>query len=39
LHHGTMHIRSQLGRGTMVMLRLPVDRASVQKLEMADAAA
>ena len=39
LHHGTMHIRSQLGRGTMVMLRLPVDRASVQKLEIADAAA
>src|SRR5438105_10594288 len=39
LHHGTMHIRSQLGRGTMVMLRLPIDRASVQKLEIADAAA
>jgi two-component system cell cycle sensor histidine kinase PleC len=39
LHHGTMHIRSRLNRGTMVMLRLPIDRASLQKLEIADAAA
>ncbi len=39
LHHGTMHIRSRLGRGTMVMLRLPVDRASVQRAEIAEAAA
>jgi two-component system, cell cycle sensor histidine kinase PleC len=39
LHHGTMHIRSRLGRGTMVMLRLPIDRTAVQKLEIADAAA
>ncbi|HWF95524.1 MAG TPA: hypothetical protein VG291_11260, partial [Xanthobacteraceae bacterium] len=25
LHGGTMRIRSQLGRGTIVLLRLPVD--------------
>jgi two-component system cell cycle sensor histidine kinase PleC len=40
LHHGTMHIRSRLGRGTMVMLRLPIDhRASAHKPEIAEAAA
>jgi two-component system cell cycle sensor histidine kinase PleC len=27
LHGGTMRIRSQLGRGTIVLLRLPVDQA------------
>jgi two-component system, cell cycle sensor histidine kinase PleC len=39
LHHGTMRIRSTLGRGTMVMLRLPIDRTSIQKEEIAEAAA
>jgi two-component system cell cycle sensor histidine kinase PleC len=39
LHHGTMRIRSTLGRGTMVLLRLPSKRASMQKDEMAEAAA
>jgi two-component system cell cycle sensor histidine kinase PleC len=39
LHHGSMHIRSRLGRGTMVVLRLPIDRASAHKPEIADAAA
>jgi hypothetical protein len=34
-----MHIRSRLGRGTMVMLRLPIDRASAHKAELAEAAA
>jgi two-component system cell cycle sensor histidine kinase PleC len=33
LHHGTMRIRSTLGRGTMVMLRLPLDRTAVQHEE------
>jgi two-component system, cell cycle sensor histidine kinase PleC len=39
LHHGTMHIRSRLGSGTMVILRLPIDRASVHRAELAEAAA
>jgi two-component system cell cycle sensor histidine kinase PleC len=39
LHHGTMRIRSMLGRGTMVLLRLPRKRASMQKDEMTEAAA
>ena len=39
LHDGTMRIRSTLGSGTMVMLRLPIDRRSVQKEEIAEAAA
>jgi two-component system, cell cycle sensor histidine kinase PleC len=39
LHHGSMRIRSTLGRGTMVMLRLPIDRTSIQKEEIAEAAA
>ena len=39
LHHGTMRIRSTLGRGTMVLLRLPSKRASKQKDAMAEAAA
>jgi hypothetical protein len=34
-----MRIRSTLGRGTMVMLRLPIDRTSIQKEEIAEAAA
>jgi two-component system cell cycle sensor histidine kinase PleC len=39
LHRGTMRIRSTLGRGTMVLLRLPIDQASAQKEEVAEAAA
>ena len=39
LHNGTMRIRSTPGRGTMVLLRLPSRRVSVQKDEMAEAAA
>ena len=39
LHHGTSRIRSKPGRGTMVVLRLPIDRPSVRKHEIAEAAA
>ena len=40
LHHGTMRIRSTLGRGTMVALRLPIDRtAAAPKEELSEAAA
>ena len=39
LHQGTMRIRSTPGRGTMVLLRLPISRMIVQKEEMAEAAA
>jgi two-component system cell cycle sensor histidine kinase PleC len=39
LHNGTMRIRSTPGRGTIVLLRLPSRRMSVQKGELADAAA
>ena len=39
LHHGTMRIRSTPGRGTMVLLRLPLDRTKVPKGELAEAAA
>jgi two-component system cell cycle sensor histidine kinase PleC len=39
LHHGTMRIRSTPGRGTMVLLRLPLDRTSVQREDLAEAAA
>ena len=39
LHHGTMRIRSTPGRGTMVLLRLPLDRTKVPKGEFAEAAA
>ena len=39
LHHGTMRIRSTLGSGTMVLLRLPMSLASVQKEDIAEAAA
>ena len=39
LHHGSMRIRSTPGRGTMVLLRLPMNRTAVQKEELAEAAA
>jgi two-component system cell cycle sensor histidine kinase PleC len=39
LHHGEMRIHSRLGHGTMVVLRLPVDRAAAHKSELAEAAA
>ena len=39
LHQGTMRIRSTPGRGTMVLLRLPISRTMVQKEELAEAAA
>jgi two-component system cell cycle sensor histidine kinase PleC len=39
LHHGTMRIRSTLGRGTIVLLRLPSRQATTQKDELAEAAA
>jgi two-component system, cell cycle sensor histidine kinase PleC len=40
LHRGTMRIRSTLGRGTMVLLRLPTNReAAAAKEELAEAAA
>jgi two-component system cell cycle sensor histidine kinase PleC len=39
LHQGTMRIRSTPGRGTMVLLRLPISRTTVQKQELAEAAA
>ena len=39
LHQGTMRIHSTLGRGTMVLLRLPVTRPATQREELADAAA
>jgi two-component system cell cycle sensor histidine kinase PleC len=39
LHLGTMRIHSTLGRGTMVLLRLPVTRPAMQREELADAAA
>ena len=35
LHHGTMRIRSTLGRGTMVLLRLPIDQAAAMREEAA----
>jgi hypothetical protein len=34
-----MRIHSQPGRGTMVVLRLPKDRAAAHKAELAEAAA
>jgi len=37
LHHGGMRIRSRLGRGTMVMLRLPLDRSAVHREQAAAA--
>jgi two-component system cell cycle sensor histidine kinase PleC len=39
LHHGTMRIHSTLGSGTMVLLRLPMSPASIQKEDIAEAAA
>jgi two-component system cell cycle sensor histidine kinase PleC len=40
LHHGTMRIRSTPGRGTMVLLRLPLDAGAVgAEAAVADAAA
>jgi two-component system cell cycle sensor histidine kinase PleC len=39
LHHGSMRIRSTLGHGTMVLLRLPLDRTAVHRDEPAEAAA
>ncbi len=39
LHHGSMRIRSTQGHGTMVLLRLPLDRTAAQREEMAEAAA
>ena len=39
LHNGTMRIRSTPGCGTIVLLRLPSRRMSVQKDELAEAAA
>jgi two-component system, cell cycle sensor histidine kinase PleC len=39
LHQGTMRIHSTLGRGTMVLLRLPMKRPATHKEELAEAAA
>jgi two-component system cell cycle sensor histidine kinase PleC len=39
LHQGTMRIHSTLGRGTMVLLRLPVTRPATQREELSEAAA
>jgi two-component system cell cycle sensor histidine kinase PleC len=39
LHHGTMRIRSKLGRGTMVVLRLPRNGKPAASEEIAQAAA
>jgi two-component system cell cycle sensor histidine kinase PleC len=39
LHHGSMRIRSTLGHGTMVLLRLPLDRTAVRREDVVEAAA
>jgi two-component system cell cycle sensor histidine kinase PleC len=39
LHGGAMRIRSRLGRGTLVMVRLPADAAAAMPLERVEAAA
>ena len=39
LHGGTMRIRSTPGTGTTVVVRLPIDRTSLRKHEIAEAAA
>src|SRR5258708_3425241 len=39
LHGGTMRIRSTLGKGTMVLLRLPIEGRGTVRDEMAEAAA
>src|SRR5713101_3604921 len=36
LHHGSMRIRSTPGRGTMVLLRLPIERKAAPKEEVAE---
>jgi two-component system cell cycle sensor histidine kinase PleC len=38
LHHGTISIRSTTGRGTIVLLRLPANRALIQKELVTEAA-
>jgi two-component system, cell cycle sensor histidine kinase PleC len=39
LHHGSMRIRSTLGHGTIVLLRLPLNRPVARKDDAAEAAA
>jgi two-component system cell cycle sensor histidine kinase PleC len=39
LHQGTIRIRSTIGRGTIVVLRLPTTRPSLQKDELTEVAA
>jgi len=39
LHGGTMRIRSRLGRGTMVVVRLPAGTGVATRIENIDAAA
>jgi two-component system cell cycle sensor histidine kinase PleC len=39
LHGGTMRIRSRLGRGTMVVVRLPADTGIATRMQNIDAAA
>jgi two-component system cell cycle sensor histidine kinase PleC len=39
LHHGSMRIRSTLGRGTIVLLRLPADPRATYTQDLAEAAA
>ena len=39
LHGGAMRIRSRLGRGTLVMVRLPADAAVAMPLQRIEAAA
>ncbi|HXD50812.1 MAG TPA: ATP-binding protein, partial [Burkholderiales bacterium] len=39
LHHGSMRIRSTLGRGTIVLLRLPSNEAPMHRQDLAEAAA
>jgi two-component system cell cycle sensor histidine kinase PleC len=39
LHGGTIRIRSRLGRGTLVMVRLPADAAAAMSPERVEAAA
>jgi two-component system cell cycle sensor histidine kinase PleC len=39
LHGGAMRIRSRLGRGTLVMVRLPAEAAAAMPLERVESAA
>jgi two-component system cell cycle sensor histidine kinase PleC len=39
LHYGSMRIRSTLGRGTMVLLRLPINRTALPREDVVEAAA